>query len=310
MIEFLKRILVFGIVLLVSFYSVFLLENGTSDPFYQRFTTPKQEALVIGNSKSAQGIIPSIINEKLKGLYDGQLYNYSFTVYNSPYGPAYLESIKSKLASFKGKRCFIITVDPWSISSDINDPNNLENFEENERFIEDIESVNSRPNIPYLIKWFSKSYYEILFARLKDNFSIVHEDGWFESTGDMIGTTENQRRELMKVFYSNYLRKYSVSKSRIAFFIETIKYLKVKGDVYLVRMPLHTDILQIEDHVDPNFHKRISSISEYYEIPFFDFTQTLYSFDFKDGLHLNKKSAKDFSLLLSQMITKVKLSNS
>jgi len=160
--RFIGKILIFSIFPLITLYGVFLLENGTADPFYQRFTTPKQEALILGNSKAAQGIIPSILNDELQDLYESKIYNYSFTVYNSPYGPAYLESVKKKLAETDKKRYFILTVDPWSISSDIHDPNNPDKFEEKNRFISDIKDVDTNPNLKYLSKWFAKSYYEII----------------------------------------------------------------------------------------------------------------------------------------------------
>ena len=304
--RFILKVIGFSSLAIVSLLGVFLLENGTADPFYQRFVTPKQEALILGNSKAAQGIIPSVLNRELKGIYDGKLYNYSFTVYNSPFGPAYLESVKSKLADFEGERCFIITVDPWSISSDRNDPNDEDKFEENTRFIAGIEYVNAEPNIPFMIKWFSKSYYEIPLARVKQNLSKIHKDGWFESTGDLVGTSEIQRRELMVDFYSDYLKKYAFSELRFHFLRNTIEFLKRKGDVYLVRMPLHHDILDVENSVDPHFDERIVLLSTEYRIPFLDFTELDHSGTFKDGLHLTKESAMQFSLLLAQHINQAK----
>lgn len=285
------------------------MENGTADPFYQRFTTPKQEALIIGNSKAAQGIIPSVLNEQLKGFYDGQLYNYSFTVYNSPFGPAYLESIKKKLAEYDGKRCFIITVDPWSISSDINDPNNPEKFEENDRFISAISNPNSNPNFDYLLKWFSKSYYEIILMRLKKNLSIVNDDGWFMTGENVSNDIIAHQRTLMIDFYNDYLDSYSYSELRYFYLRETIEFLKAHGDVYLVRMPLHADILNIEKKVDPDFDQRIEKLSVLFGAPFFDYSKSSEEFEFKDGLHLKSKSAEVFSDLLVDRILAYKTLN-
>lgn len=279
-----------------------MLEDGAADPFYQRFTTSSQEALVLGNSKAAQGIVPTVLNENLQELYEGKLYNYSFTVYNSPFGAAYLKSVQAKLSDFDGTRCFIITVDPWSVSSDVNDPNNPEKFREVGQFIDDIEAVNSNPNIPFLLHWFSKSFYEILLARTKQNLSKIHEDGWFETTGDLVGTTETQRRAMMVEFYSNYLSKYSFSELRFRFLESTIEYLKVRGDVVLVRMPLHADILNIENRVDPQFDTRMKTLSETHVIPYFDFSKNDDMLSFKDGLHLTRESAFAFSEKLAHSI--------
>ena len=60
--RFLIKLIVFSIFPTLTLYYLLLMENGTADPFYQRFTTSKQEALILGNSKAAQGIIPTILN--------------------------------------------------------------------------------------------------------------------------------------------------------------------------------------------------------------------------------------------------------
>ena len=39
------------------------LTNGYTDPFYLRFTTPKNNNLIIGTSRAAQGIQPEIIRK-------------------------------------------------------------------------------------------------------------------------------------------------------------------------------------------------------------------------------------------------------
>ncbi|SFT41584.1 hypothetical protein SAMN04489724_0658 [Algoriphagus locisalis] len=295
---------IFSILPLASLYLIFLLENGTADPFYQRFVTPKQKALILGNSKAAQGIIPSIIIEQLADVYQANLYNYSFTVYNSPFGPAYLESVKNKLAEYDGKRYFIITVDPWSISSDINDPNNLDKFEENDRFISDINDVSSNPNVPYLLKWFSKSYYEIILMRSKNNLSKLNEDGWFMTGENVSKNVMDHQRKLMVDYYTDYLNKYSLSELRLKYLKETIGFLKERGDVYLVRMPLHTDILKIEEQVVIDFDQKIHELSNLFDVPFFDYSKSVNVFEFKDGLHLDKKSAENFSNQLVERISR------
>ncbi|MCE7054121.1 hypothetical protein LZF95_05500 [Algoriphagus sp. AGSA1] len=301
--RFIIKFLFFSIFPVSTLYGVFLLENGTADPFYQRFTTPKQEALILGNSKAAQGIIPSILNEELKGIYDGKLYNYSFTVYNSPFGPAYLESVKRKLIDYEGKKCFIITVDPWSISSDINDPNNPEKFEENKRFISDINNVSTKPNLKYMLKWFLKSYYEIILMRLKNHLSFLNKDGWFKTGEQASFEVRNKQRNIMIDFYNGYLNRYSHSSKRFKYLDNTIEYLNRNGTVFLIRMPLHEDILKIEEKVDPNFGFRMQFLSQKHNVIFIDFNQIEKEYTFKDGLHFDVESAVNFTLELSCLIT-------
>lgn len=304
MIKFLFKTLLFSVFPIASLFGVFLLENGTADPFYQRFVTPKQEALILGNSKAAQGINPSILNDQLADIYPAKLYNYSFTVYNSPFGPAYLESIKKKLANYDRKRCFIITVDPWSIASDIKDPNNISKFIEQNNFIKKVSFVNSNPNFEYLFNWFIKSYYEIILMRLKNKFSKLDENGWYLTGVNLEKGDYSKQRNLKIEFYNDYLRKYSFSEVRYEYLARTIEFLKSKGDVYLVRLPVHEDIYNIETKVDPLFNDKIESLSNKYGVSYFNFIPENEKYIFKDGVHLDKYSAELFSIDLSKTILK------
>jgi hypothetical protein len=298
--RFIGKILIFSIFPLITLYGVFLLENGTADPFYQRFTTPKQEALILGNSKAAQGIIPSILNEELKGFYDGKLYNYSFTVYDSPYGPAYLESIKKKLANSESKNCFILTVDPWSIASDINDPNNPDKFEENKRFISSIKNVNVKPNLNYLLNCFDLAFIEIIIFSYKNRHFSLEKDGWFKVNGDKNNYKKNKEKKVL--FYEAYLQKYSHSEIRLNYLKKTIQILKSRGDVFLVRMPIHQDLLALDNRLNPIFTQIINDLSYEFSIPYFDFMEFNCNYEFKDGIHLTIESAIELSLELADKI--------
>lgn len=300
--NFLIKVFIFSIFPLATLYGVFLLEDGKVDPFYQRFTSGKKTALILGNSKAAQGIVPAVLDKKLFPEFGAKIYNYSFTVYNSPYGPVYLESLKNKLDEKAKDGYFVVTVDPWSISSDINEPNNIEKFEENDRFLATITEVNSDPNLKYLLTWFSKSYYEILLMRFKINLSKLHDDGWFETIGDIEAKSAVERRKFKVEYYNEYLKKYSFSEERFKYLQKTVELLRKNGPVFLVRMPLHSDILEIEDKVDPQFNSRMDSLSNRFGAPYFDFNDSDAQWEFKDGLHLTVESASDFSEALAEKI--------
>jgi hypothetical protein len=278
---------------------VFLLENGRSEPFYLRFTSPKQNSLVLGNSKAAQGIIPDIINGELGRGILSNLYNYSFTINNSPYGPAYLNSIRKKLLTKGENHLFLVTVDPWSLSSNIYDPNNSNLFIENERFMGKLFSVDSSPNIQYLLLWFESQYFEILLSRIVKVHSILHEDGWYET-----GESPNPETSLnfMIDFYNKLLQESDMSQLRYEYLKETIDFLSHYGVVVLVRMPLHSSILRIENKLDPEFDLKMQALSKSFDIPYYNFSKIKNEFDFKDGIHLNKESAERFSKILAGLI--------
>lgn len=300
--RFLSKVFIFSIFPLLTLYGVFLLENGNADPFYQRFTSPKQSALILGNSKAAQGIVPSVLDNKLFPEFGVKIYNYSFTVYNSPFGPVYLESLAKKLDENADAGYFIVTVDPWSIASDFNDPDNPAKFEENDLFLADISQVNSVQNFRYFLKWFDKSFFEIIVYLFKNNRFKLHEDGWYEITGNMDEIFVKQSRSIRVDTYNDYLTKYRYSEERFKYLQKTIEFLKKKGPVFLVRMPLHQDILDIDDKLDPDFGSKMDILSTKYGIPYLDFNDSENNWKFRDGLHMTAESALDFSEVLANKI--------
>ena len=80
-----KRFIVqFSIIALIAlslFIWIFSFADGTNDPFYLRFTSPKQNNLIIGTSRAAQGLQPKILN----GICQTEFYNYAFTLGRSPF---------------------------------------------------------------------------------------------------------------------------------------------------------------------------------------------------------------------------------
>ena len=91
-----RFILQLALILSVLIGCIFLVLNkadGGTDPFYIRFTTPKQQNLILGTSRAAQGLQPHVFDS----ICNVNFYNYSFTIAHSPYGPTYLNSIKKKL---------------------------------------------------------------------------------------------------------------------------------------------------------------------------------------------------------------------
>lgn len=92
--RFLVHTCLFLFILLASFFMVFSMADGTTDAFYNKFSSPKQASLIVGGSRVAQGIQPNIIDS----VYgSNNIYNYGFTISGTPYGEAYYKSISRKL---------------------------------------------------------------------------------------------------------------------------------------------------------------------------------------------------------------------
>ena len=116
---FVKTILLYTAIVGLGMLAVLLLADGSTDPFYLRFTTPRQAGLIVGTSRPAQALLPARIRTAA-GQQDNApaLYNFSFTLVHSPFGPTYLEAIRAKMDHDVRDAVHIVSVEPWSICID------------------------------------------------------------------------------------------------------------------------------------------------------------------------------------------------
>jgi hypothetical protein len=295
--KFLIESTLFSVAIIASVYFVFLQADGKSDPFYSRTTTPKQSSLILGTSKAAQGLIPEV----LKPYLQKDIYNFSFTVAHSPFGPAYLSAIEKKLEPNSKDGVFIITVDPWSISSDGKDPNNEAYFGEGKSFMATTKSFSSKPNISYLLNSYDDNYIKILL-----NFSLmeVHKDGWLEVFPPMDSTSVKNRTAENILEQNTKLKNYRFSQTRFEYLKRTIETLKNHGNVYLVKLPVDYRIAAIEAELVPEFDKKIEELAKMASVPYLNLMNSDTKFTFTDGIHLYKDSAKEVSAEVGRWISK------
>jgi hypothetical protein len=292
----------------VSLLAVFILAllaqaDGASDPFYLRFTSNQKKNLILGTSRAAQGIQPEVLN----GILKREFFNYSFTIADSPFGPSYYKSIKRKLDPITKKAIFILTIDPWSISSISKNANDTLSFRELNSCVEKTKNVNSFPNYEYLFDAFSGDFVKILQRKLRNQGEtmtmFLHEDGWLEVTVPM-DSLELKRRTLRKIkaYRATNLPIYKPSNLRLAYLKKTIKYLKQHGQVYLVRLPICSKMMEIENELMPDFDSKILFLSAELSAPYLDMTPFNSDFKYTDGNHLYKNSGKDVSKIIGDWI--------
>lgn len=295
--KFLLHSALFLILVLGSIIAVFYQADGHSDPFYARFTSPPQSSLIIGTSKAAQGLRPDILNKSLSD----SIYNFAFTVAHSPYGPAYLNGIKRKLSEVDSIRngIFIVTVDPWSISDANDDPNDETQFDENKSFLNNLTSVSSKPNVPYLIR-----YYKNNFAKIfdRDTVAFLHDDGWLEINTRMSAPIIEQRIQNKAVSLQEKKTRYQLSKTRLSYLYETITYLKERGDVFVITLPVHPDLTELDMSVVPDFTELMFTLSRDLYVPYLDLSYENSEYTYTDGVHLYKDSAREVSERVARWI--------
>ena len=296
--RFILNTLLFISIILISIYFILFGVDGHADPYYLKFTTPKQNNLIIGTSKAAQDLNPSVFKE----ILDIDIYNYSFAMNSSPYGPEYLESIKRKLTQKKQNGIFILTVDCWGITSNSNDPNDSSNFREINSCIGEMEIVDKNPNFQYLVNYMFGNYYRIIH---KSSVALLHENGWLEITLKMDSVSVNRRTKSTILKYKNYSSTYKYSQVRFDYLIKTIEFLNEYGDVYLVRLPISPKLMEIENRLIPNFNYRINQISKK-TLGYLDLSSKNELFLYTDGVHLSKNSGKLVTEEISKWIKNIK----
>jgi hypothetical protein len=288
-------------IVLSIFVFVISRTDGYMDPFYLRFTTGKQQNLLLGTSRAAQGLVTDIFDKKLSKKF----FNYSFTLIQSPYGPTYLQSIQKKLDINTKDGIFILSVDPWSISTNNNEPDNPDKFPELKHCLNNTWNVNMNPNLFYLINnnSFGK-YVQNLYAK-RDTSTYLHKNGWLEISVDMRDSIASHQKVLDKIeaYRKKNLPVYKFSKLRLEYLIKTIKFLKQHGKVYLVRIPVHPLMMDIENELMPDFNTKIQAavtLSNGY----LDLTSENHLYKYTDGNHLLKYSGKAVSEKIADWMLK------
>ena len=296
--SFLYKITVFILFLLISCFFVLSQADGYTDAFYLRFTSPKQNSLIIGTSRAAQGIQPKYLNKFFPNL---SFYNYSFTIAHSPYGPTYLESIKKKINEDTKNGIFVLEVNPWSISSLCKDPNDLSNFRELTLCLANTYLVNINPNIVYLMRNYDKPYYNLL--RRDQSSMFLHNNGWLEVTIDMDSTAIKIRSEnKINEYLTNYLPFFKFSELRLEYLSKTIEFLKQHGDVFLIRLPVHPKMRNIDQQMIADFDDKMVDLAFKLNISYNNMSELNSEYIFTDANHLYKKSAYDLTIKLAKWI--------
>ncbi|WP_194774694.1 hypothetical protein [Pararhodonellum marinum] len=300
--KFIFKTLIYVLFVSLFFAWIIYSKAGYLDPYYVRFTTPIQENLILGTSRAAQGLQPQVFESHLKRTF----LNFSFTEAHSPYGPTYLESIKRKLDPNTTDGIFILTIDPWSISSILEDPNDSLNFREVPLCLGNTKNINLKPNFGYLKENFGGNNLLTNFIGSISPVSTLmylHDDGWLEVTINMDSRlVENRLNRKVDEYRNNHLLNYKFSSTRLKSLLELVVFLNHYGKVYLVRLPVHENILEIENELAPEFNSLLLEVINK-SSGFLDLTKKGNDFQFTDGNHLSKKSGAEVSLIISEWVS-------
>ena len=151
--KFLSKIILF-LLLITSIVSFILVKyGGFVDYFYLKFTSPKQTSMILGDSRSFQGIQPKVINRCLKNQgYHLPMFNYSFTISQVAYGKPYRQSVQNKLDENSKNGLFILNVSPWLLAQREKDDFKKNIFEEQNQPPHNMKFVDVNPNYEYFFR--------------------------------------------------------------------------------------------------------------------------------------------------------------
>jgi hypothetical protein len=294
------------------------LRRGYVDAFYARFAAPPAGSLVLGTSRAAQAIKPSVLAARLGQRYEGPWLNYAFTLAESPYGPGYLSSIKRKLAPGTRRGLFVLAVDPWSLSlpkdvqyHDSDFPRfrhfKVAVFPEEKSMVSQLASVSQSPNLDYLAHYLHKPFYQLLLST--DTARVVerlHSDGWLEIA--LPPPTANpvllQRRTAEKLAtYRALAASSQLAASRLFYLKKTIEYLQQHGQVVLLRLPTGPEMTVVENQYQPTFDQAMQQVARRHGVPYLNYLALPYPTN--DGNHLTRTAAAQLSQRLADDLARL-----
>jgi hypothetical protein len=295
---FIRKIISYGILVIVTYAILGFFADGHTDPFYLRLTSPKQKSLVLGTSRTAQGIQPKYLNKyiTIEGV-SKPIYNYGFTVLHSPYGETYFNAITAKVDTTSHNGLFILAVDPWNLGSRID----INYQRETKKELGKINFYNISPNYDYLTNAYKKSMFTLPFT--EESSMFLQKDGWLEVDVDMTPEKLKDRTVSKVEMYDLNLQFYKVSNSRILWLKKTVAFLSNYGEAIMIRIPIGKEILNIENKLSPNFDTIISE--NFKSIRYLNYKDDYDSYEFTDGNHLYKESGKEFSIKLAKDINHI-----
>jgi len=292
--KFILKSITFAIIAIIIVSFILIKYGAYADYFYNKFTTPKAKSMILGDSRSFQGIQPKIINAFFDdNQYDLPMFNYSFTIAQISYNELYLQSIKRKIDKTTKNGLFILSVHPWVLSNknttDINvPPHNMNN-------------VTSNPNYEYFIKNLNYFHFKSIFRQN----SKLHKDGWLEERN--IPSNKkillDWKKKQIKM-YQDFSKKWRPSKLYLKNLDSTVKFLKNYGKVVLVRMPVNNAINTIENNYWHNFDNDMSIITLNNNIKYISFVKDSLKYKTYDGNHIDKNGGVFFTKDLCEKIIK------
>ena len=106
----------------------------------------------------------------------------------------------------------------------------------------------------------------------------------------------------LKLYRENYYSNHDFSQYRYDYLRKTIEYLHRFGDVYLVRLPVGSEMSELEREFIPDFDDKMRVLCSQFDIPYINLFDRSGQFRTIDGSHLFYDSAVETSKIISHQI--------
>lgn len=300
--QFIIKILIYLLICFVAF-NIFILNFAKYvDYFYGKFTSPKMNSFIIGDSRSFQGIQPEKLDSILiKNKFANPIYNYSFTIGQFSYDSLNFKSLIMKFKGSKKNGLFIFSVHPWVLSEP---KTGIETYYKGLTHSppHDMNNVSTNPNYEYIYKHYQNFNFKGVFRRN----SILHKTGWLENGNVPKSQSEfNNNLNIQFEMYRSFSKNYTISTHKLNYLKNMISYFKKYGTVILVRMPIHNRIRNLENQYWITFDYEMSIIAKEYNITYLNYSVDSLLFSTYDGNHLDKNGGKKFSIYLANNILSI-----
>jgi hypothetical protein len=311
------------LLMIVAFSSILLFiiykNPHWVDRYYLKVTTPKANSLILGTSRASQGILPQIMNDKLIGIFEGEIINHSFTMGLSPYGPAYEKFMKQKMKDETKNGLFILEVSPSAFCALMhlpNDTNNIVNdtnyFTEQNSFVGKITNSSVNPNIQYLSKFYNERHFifEHLYSVMANRDRAILDNNIYGSMNVSVKADTVNLNFRLKRRLKYYIKEYEgigFSQARFDAFARMVQYLKERGEVYIIRLPIAELMMKEEMRIFPEFDQKMEVFAKENNLKYFNFIHVSKNYITTDGSHLYHPSAELLTEQLCDSIIRDKI---
>ncbi len=280
---------------------LFRLSKGTVDELYYK-VTQEADGLIVGLSRADRGISPAVLTQDIQ---HENIVN--FASYQSFFGEVYLEAIKAKITNSKVTGVYIVSVSPGGfVAPEGISDDQIKKLDERTIFGK-LSNFTKAPNYNYLTSCYAYPLYSSLTNANRWENLTSHKDGWNEvqrvsATKAITASDIRHWTELSLRFSNQRIKKDAFSDYRHKYLLETITFLKKKGDVYLVRLPVANEIMQLENEHWHDFDKWMERIAIDQNIPYLSYKNLSDEYHTYDGSHMFSESAIQFTKVLANDI--------